>query len=242
MQEFDVLVLGGGASGLRAAVAARRGGAAVALVTKIHPLRSNTGVAFGGLNAPLGSDDSAAEFAEDTIIAGDGLNDGAVVRAFCEQARSDVLWLERMGVPFNRDSGGKLDRRPFGANRHHRTCYTDDWIGHIVLQVAYEQFQRSRAALFDDCFVTSLMIDNGNCVGATALNLRTGALGMLSSAGAVILATGGFLPALSSFDSFDRNDRRRSEPGLSRGRAPDGHRDGTIPSDRVSRRRWIINH
>ena len=176
---------------MRAAVAARQAGATVALVTKIHPLRSNTGVAFGGLNAPLGSDDSAAEFAEDTIIAGDGLNESVVVRAFAEQARSDVLWLERMGVPFNRDRGGKLDRRPFGANRHNRTCYTDDWIGHIVLQVAYEQFQRSRAALFDDCFVTSLVIDNGNCVGATALNLKTGALESFSTR-AVILATGGF--------------------------------------------------
>jgi succinate dehydrogenase / fumarate reductase, flavoprotein subunit len=176
---------------LRAAVAARQAGATVALVTKIHPLRSNTGVAFGGLNAPLGSDDSASDFAEDTMIAGDGLNDRAVVRAFSEQARSDVLWLERMGVPFNRDSGGKLDRRPFGANRHNRTCYTDDWIGHIVLQVAYEQFQRSQAALFEDCFVTSLVVDDGNCAGATALNLRTGALESFST-GAVILATGGF--------------------------------------------------
>ena len=118
MPEFDVLVIGGGASGLRAAIAAKHAGANVALITKTHPLRTNSAVAQGGLNAPLGKDDSPESFAGDTLTAGDGLCDRAVVQAFVQDAAKDVIWLERMGVPFNRDNQGKLDRRGFGSNSH----------------------------------------------------------------------------------------------------------------------------
>jgi succinate dehydrogenase / fumarate reductase, flavoprotein subunit len=200
--DFDVLVVGGGVAGLRAAIAARRGGASVALVTKTHPLRTNSGLAAAGLNAPLGGDDSAAAFAQDTMLVGDGLSDPEAVRVFTEAARGDVLWLEQMGVPFNRDAAGKLDRRRFGANHSARTCYADDFTGHFVLQVVYEQFQRERMPIFSDWFLTSLVLDNGVCVGATALGLPTGALELFSTR-AVILATGGFtrlyLPSTASF-------------------------------------------
>jgi succinate dehydrogenase flavoprotein subunit len=191
VQEFDVVIAGGGATGLRAAIAAKRAGASVALLTKIHPLRSNSGLACGGLNAPLGRDDSAAAFAEDIMLAGDGINDRGVVRAFTESARDDVIWLEKMGAPFNRDSEGRLDRRSLGANRHQRACYADDWTGHIVLQVLYEQFQRSGVAMFDDTFVTSLTVEGSQCIGLTALGLKAGQLDSFS-ARAVVLATGGF--------------------------------------------------
>jgi succinate dehydrogenase / fumarate reductase, flavoprotein subunit len=191
VQEFDVVIAGGGATGLRAAIAAKRAGASVALLTKIHPLRSNSGLACGGLNAPLGRDDSAAAFAEDIMLAGDGINDRGVVRAFTESARDDVIWLEKMGAPFNRDSDGRLDRRSLGANRHQRACYADDWTGHIVLQVLYEQFQRSGVAMFDDTFVTSLTVEGSQCIGLTALGLKAGQLDSFS-ARAVVLATGGF--------------------------------------------------
>src|SRR5216684_6341992 len=102
MQDYDVLVIGGGASGLRAAIAAKRAGASVALITKVHPLRTNSAIAQGGLNAPLGKDDSPERFAEDTLVAGDGLCDQAVVRRLTQEAAKDVIWLEHMGVPFNR--------------------------------------------------------------------------------------------------------------------------------------------
>ncbi|MGH6820859.1 MAG: FAD-dependent oxidoreductase, partial [Methylocella sp.] len=132
MQAFDVLVIGGGASGLRAAIAAKRAGAAVALITKVHPLRTNSGLAQGGLNAPLGKDDSPEKFAEDTLAAGDGLCDRSVVRIFAQEASKEAVWLERMGVPFNRDVNGRMDLRPFGSNGLSRTCYADDRTGHIV--------------------------------------------------------------------------------------------------------------
>jgi succinate dehydrogenase flavoprotein subunit len=191
MPEFDVLVIGGGASGLRAAIAAKRAAANVALITKAHPLRTNSAIAQGGLNAPLGKDDSPESFAGDTLTAGDGLCDRAVVQAFVQEAAKDVIWLERMGVPFNRDNQGKLDRRGFGSNSRSRTCYADDRTGHMVLQVLHEQFQREQIPSFEEWFVTSLVVDGGNCLGVTALSLRTGKLDSFA-AQAVIFATGGF--------------------------------------------------
>jgi succinate dehydrogenase / fumarate reductase, flavoprotein subunit len=189
--DFDVLIVGGGAAGLRAAIAARRAGASAVLVSKVHPLRTNSAVAAGGLNAPMGSDDSVADFVQDTLAVGDALGDPQVVNAFASEARDEIVWLDRMGAPFNRDPSGKLARRRFGANRHNRSCYVDDRTGHTVLQVVYEQFQRERIPAFLDCFVTSLIIDDAGAAGAIALNLRSGALELLT-ARAVVLATGGF--------------------------------------------------
>lgn len=191
MQESDVLVIGGGASGLRTAIATKRAGASVALITKVHPLRTNSAIAQGGLNAPLGSDDSPESLAEDTLTAGDGLCDRAVVQKFVQDAAKDVIWLERMGVPFNRDSQGKLDRRAFGSNSRSRSCYADDRTGHMVLQVLHEQFQREQIPSFEEWFVTSLVVEDGNCLGVTALSLRSGKLDSFA-ARAVVLATGGF--------------------------------------------------
>jgi succinate dehydrogenase / fumarate reductase flavoprotein subunit len=191
MQEFDVVVIGGGVSGLRAAIAAKRAGASVALVSKTHPLRSNSGLAQGGINAPLGKDDSPESFAEDTLAAGGGLCERAVVQNFAQEAAKEILWLEQMGVPFNRDKDGRIDRRRFGSNSRNRSCYTDDRTGHIVLTVVYEQFQRLGIPAFEEWFMTSLVADGGECAGAIALGLRSGKLDSFA-ARAVILATGGF--------------------------------------------------
>jgi succinate dehydrogenase / fumarate reductase, flavoprotein subunit len=191
MQEFDVLVIGGGASGLRAAIAAKHAGASVALITKVHPLRTNSGVAQGGLNAPLGKDDSAEKFAEDTLLAGDGLCEPEIVRSLAAKAANEIFWLERMGVPFNRDKEGRLDRRRFGSNSQNRTCYADDRTGYIVLQVLHEQFQRAQIPSFEEWYVTSLAVDGGACLGAIALGLRGGKLESFS-ARSVVMATGGF--------------------------------------------------
>ena len=191
MQDFDVVVIGGGTSGLRAAIAAKRAGATVALISKNHPLRSNSALAQGGINAPLGKDDSPEKFAEDTLAAGDGLCERGVVQGFAQEAAGEVLWLERMGVPFNRDKDGRIDRRAFGSNSRTRSCYADDRTGHMVLTVLYEQFQRLGIPSFDEWFVTALALDGESCVGAAALGLRAGKLDGFT-ARAVILATGGY--------------------------------------------------
>jgi succinate dehydrogenase/fumarate reductase flavoprotein subunit len=201
MQEFDVMVIGGGASGLRAAIAAKRAGASVGLISKVHPLRTNSAIAQGGLNAPLGKDDSPDSLAADTFMSGDELCDRGVVKAFAQEASKEVVWLERMGVPFNRDKEGRLDLRGFGSNSRNRTCYADDRTGYIVLQVLHEQFQREQIPSFEEWYVTSLAVDGGNCIGAIALGLRGGKLESFS-ARSVVLATGGFgrlyLPSTAS--------------------------------------------
>ncbi|MGH7773630.1 MAG: FAD-dependent oxidoreductase [Candidatus Binatia bacterium] len=201
MQEFDVLVIGGGASGLRAAIAAKRAGASVALITKVHPSRTNSGVAQGGINAPLGKDDSPDSFAQDTLLAGDGICDRDIVRTFAQEASKEIIWLERMGVPFNRNPEGRIDLCRFGSNSRSRSCYADDRTGHIVLQVLHEQFQREQIPSFEEWFVTSLVVDGEACLGAIALGLRSGRLDSFA-ARAVVLATGGFtqiyLPSTAS--------------------------------------------
>ena len=201
MQEFDVLVIGGGASGLRAAIAAKHAGASVGLISKVHPLRTNSAIAQGGMNAPLSKDDSPDSFAADTFLAGDELCDRDVVKAFTQEASKEVLWLERMGVPFNRDKEGRLDLRGFGSNSRNRTCYADDRTGYIVLQVLHEQFQREQIPSFAEWFVTSLVVEGGTCLGAIALGLRNGKLDSFS-ARSIILASGGFtrlyLPSTAS--------------------------------------------
>lgn len=191
MPECDVLVVGGGASGLRAAIAAKRAGASVALLSKVYPLRTNSALSPGGINAPLGRDDSPEKFAEDTIRAGDGLCDPGTVEALAAEAAREVVWLERVGVPFNRDGDGRIDRRPLGSGSVRRACYADDRTGHMVLHVLHEQFLREDIPCFYEWFVTSLVTDGGSCAGAVALGLRSGQLETFS-AGAVVLATGGF--------------------------------------------------
>jgi succinate dehydrogenase/fumarate reductase flavoprotein subunit len=149
----------------------------------------------------LGKDDSPGSFSADIFIAGDELCDRGVVKAFTQDAAKDVLWLERMGVPFNRDKDGRLDLRGFGSNKRNRTCYADDRTGHIVLQVLHEQFQREQIPSFEEWFVTSLVVEGGNCVGAIALDLRSGKLDSFS-ARSTLLASGGFtrfyLPSTAS--------------------------------------------
>ncbi len=191
MPDFDVLVIGGGVAGLRAAIAARQAGASVALISKVHPLRTNSAVAAGGLNAPLGIDDSLADYVRDIVEVADGLADVQIAQTFAAEARDEIIWLDRMGVPFNRDSKGKLALRAFGANSRKRSCYVDDRTGHAILQVVYEQFQRARIPAFFDCFVTSLTAGNGTSPAVTVLALRKGEL-ELFGARAMILATGGF--------------------------------------------------
>ena len=163
----------------------------MALLSKVYPLRTNSALSPGGLNAPLGRDDSPEKFAEDILAAGDGLCDPGTVEILAAEAAREAVWLERVGVPFNRDGEGRIDRRPLGSSSVPRACYADDRTGHMVLHVLHEQFLREDIPCFHEWFVTSLVTDGGACSGAVALGLRSGRLETFT-AGAVVLATGGF--------------------------------------------------
>ncbi len=160
------------------------------MLSKVHPLRTNSALSPGGLNAPLGPDDSPEKFSRDIMNAGDGLCDTEAVSVLAAEAAREVVWLERVGVPFNRDADGRLDRRPLGAGSVQRAAYADDRTGHMVLHVLHEQFQREDIPCFQEWFVTSLIQDGGVCTGAVALGHRSGQIETFG-AGAVVLATGG---------------------------------------------------
>lgn len=162
----------------------------MALLSKVHPLRTNSALSPGGLNAPLGHDDSPEKFAQDIMNAGDGLCDTEAVNTLAADAAREVIWLERVGVPFNRDADGRIDRRALGSSSVQRAAYADDRTGHMVLHVLHEQFQREDIRCFREWFVTSLIQNGGVCTGAVALGHRSGQLETFG-AGAVVLATGG---------------------------------------------------
>ena len=162
----------------------------MAVLSKVHPLRTNSALSPGGLNAPLGSDDSAEKFAQDISSAGDGLCDTEAVNILAADAAREVVWLERVGVPFNRDADGRIDRRALGSSSVQRAAYADDRTGHTVLHVLHEQFQREDIPCFAEWFVTSLIQEGGVCTGAVALGHRSGQIETFE-AGAVVLATGG---------------------------------------------------
>jgi len=204
MPEHDLIVVGGGFAGMRAAIAAKAAGADVALASKVHPLRSHSSGTQSGINAALGADDSWQSHAEDTIKAGDYLSDQDAVEILCREGTQDVIGLEHMGVIFSRDGEGRIDVMPFAGSSRPRTCYVGDSAGHIILQVLYEQILRWQVRTYDEWFVTSLLVEDGVCRGVIAQELSSGKLQPLH-AKAVVLATGGmgrmYQPSTSAYTS-----------------------------------------
>ncbi len=189
MPQHDVIVIGGGFAGLRAALAARASGTDVAVLSKVHPMRSHSSGAHSGINAALKPGDSWEAHAVDTIKAGGYLCDQKAVEVLCQSAPEDVVALEHMGVIFNRDGDGRIDVMPFAGSSHPRTCYVGDSAGHVILQVLYEQIVRSDVPTYDEWFVTSLLVEDGMCKGVIARDLKSGDLQPLH-ARAVVMATG----------------------------------------------------
>jgi succinate dehydrogenase / fumarate reductase flavoprotein subunit len=191
----EVIVVGGGLSGLRAAIGASEK-ADTALLSQVYPVRSHSGAAQGGVNAslanhPESSDDSSEKHAFDTVKGSDYLADQDAVEIMTKEAPLRVYELEHWGCPFSRFEDGTIAQRPFGGAGYPRTCYCADKTGHVMLHTMYEQAVMRGVKVYNEWVVVSLVIEDGVCRGVIAMNLVTGRLEAFQ-AEAVIFATGGY--------------------------------------------------
>ncbi|MEW6683117.1 MAG: FAD-dependent oxidoreductase [Nitrospirota bacterium] len=190
MFSHDILIIGGGLAGMRAAIEAPPD-VDVALISKVHPLRSHSVAAQGGINAAINPQDSWESHAFDTVKGSDYLGDQDAIEVMCQEGPQDIFDLERRGAIFSRTPDGRIAQRPFGAASYARTCYAADRTGHALLHVMYEQLVKRAARTYEEWYVTSLVIEGGACRGCVAMNVLTGELEVIA-ANAVILATGGY--------------------------------------------------
>ena len=190
MRQHDVIVIGGGLAGMRAAQQAQAMGADVAMISKIFPTRSHSAAAQGGINAAVGVGDSWEEHAYDTVKGSDYLGDQDAIEVLCEEGPADLIALERMGVIFNRDSEGQIDMRAFGGATNVRTCYVADQTGQAILHVMWEQLMKTGLTVYSEYFVTELLQEDGRISGCVALNIPTGEIEVFQTK-AIILCTGG---------------------------------------------------
>jgi len=197
MYEHDVIVVGAGGAGLRAAIAAHEEGADVALVTKLHPVRSHTGAAEGGINAALHPEDSKDLHAYDTMKGSDYLGDAPAIETFAEKAPEEVIQLEHWGMPFSREEDGTVSQRPFGGLSYPRTTYAGAETGHHMLHTMYEQVVKRGIEVYDEWYVTRAAVTDEDdpsertCHGVVAYEIRTGEIAGFRARDGVILATGG---------------------------------------------------
>lgn len=195
IEEFDVIIVGAGLSGLRAGLELSNKWN-IAIISKVFPVRSHSGAAQGGINAALGNledskDDTPKGHAFDTVKGSDYLADQNVVMFMCEEAPKIVIEFESMGAPFSRLESGLIAQRPFGGAGFPRTCYAGDRTGHTLLHTLYEQCIRNNVAFFDEYFLIDLIKVNEKIVGIITLDIPKGEFVIFRSP-YVILATGGF--------------------------------------------------
>src|SRR3954462_5061079 len=193
MPTHDVLIIGAGLAGQRAAYAAVDAGASTAILSKVHPVRSHSNAAAGGINAALNPEDSWESHAFDTVKGSDYLGDQDAIEVMCREAPNEVLQLEHWGVTFHRNDEGKLGTRAFGGASAARTYYVADITGQALLHVLYEQLMKFHDQIdrYEEGFVTGLVQDDeGVCCGAVARNIRDGSMELFTAKG-TILASGG---------------------------------------------------
>ena len=189
MIRHDVLIVGAGLAGMRAALAVPRH-LDVAVISKVHPVRSHSVAAQGGINAALGEKDSWEAHAFDTTKGGLYLGDQDAIEAMCREAPQDILELEQMGVIFSRREDGRIAQRPFGGAGFPRTCYAADRTGHALLHAMYEQLLKRRVPVYEEWYVSALIVEEDRCCGVVAWDITHGGMHAIQ-AKATVLATGG---------------------------------------------------
>ncbi|NBX66364.1 MAG: succinate dehydrogenase flavoprotein subunit [Proteobacteria bacterium] len=199
--EYDVVIVGAGGAGLRAALGMGERGLKAACISKVFPTRSHTVAAQGGISAALangGEDDWRWHFF-DTVKGSDWLGDQDAIEYMCREAIPAVIELEHYGMPFSRFENGKIYQRPFGGHTTHqgkgmalRACAAADRTGHAMLHTLYQQSLKHKVEFFVEYFALDLiMADDGSCVGVMALDMMTGTIHRFR-AHQVVLATGGY--------------------------------------------------
>jgi fumarate reductase flavoprotein subunit len=189
----DVLVVGGGGAGLRAAIAVAETypSLSVTVISKVYPMRSHTVSAEGGAAAVIKPGDTLDEHAYDTISGGDWMSDQDAVEAFVREAPKEMLQLEHWGCPWSREPDGHVAVRPFGGMKAQRTWFAADKTGFHMLHTLFQtSLKYTGIRRHDECFVTKLLVDDGRCQGVVAIELATGQIQAIT-AKAVILCTGG---------------------------------------------------
>ncbi len=193
MPAHDVLIIGAGLAGQRAALAAAEKGASVAIMSKVHPVRSHSVAAAGGINAAISVDDDWHSHAYDTVKGSDFLGDQDAIEVMCSEAPAEVMHLEHIGVTFHRNDKGEMDLRAFGGASMKRTAYVADITGQALLHVLYEQLMKHHETVerYEEWFTTSLITDeSGRCTGVIARDIRSGRMEVFTAKN-VILACGG---------------------------------------------------
>ncbi|WP_144903540.1 FAD-binding protein [Halobellus captivus] len=197
MYEHDVIVVGAGGAGLRAAIAAQEEGADVAIVSKLHPVRSHTGAAEGGINAALREGDSWQDHAYDTMKGSDYLGDAPAIETLAQDSPEEVIQLEHWGMAFSREEDGRVSQRPFGGLSFPRTTYAGAETGHQLLHTMYEQLVKRGIEVYDEWYVLDLAVsdedapEDRSCHGVVGYDIQSGNIEGFRARDGVILATGG---------------------------------------------------
>ena len=188
--EYDAVIVGSGLAGLAAAKELTEAGKKTAVITKLHPLRSHSGAAQGGINAAIGTEDTTELHEFDTVKGSDYLADQDCVELMCTKAPETIRWAERMGAVFSRNEEGNIAVRPFGGQSQPRACYAKDRTGLTLLQTIYEQADRAGIEVYDEWYAGDLIYEDGKVSGVVAYNIKDSEVAIFNTK-VTMFATGG---------------------------------------------------
>ncbi|MBF0611123.1 MAG: FAD-binding protein [Magnetococcales bacterium] len=192
MKNHDLVIVGAGLSGMRAALEGVKAGIDVAVVSKVHPLRSHSCAAQGGINAAINPHDKWETHAYDTVKGSDYIGDEDAIDLMCQEAPVIIHEMDAMGTPFSRNDNGDIAQRPFGGASFDRTCYAADRTGQVLLHTLWEQLVKAGVHVYEECHVFRLVLaKDGHVAGLVVYDIKTGQLFTIGAKG-ILIATGGY--------------------------------------------------